>query len=247
MSEQVIVERQGAVQVIRMKRPDKKNALTLAMYQGLAEALEQGDADAEVAVQVILGSGGSFCAGNDLADFLTLGRLAGTPLERFMLALSGSPKPLVAGVQGAAVGIGSTMLLHCDFVRAAPSAKFQFPFTTLGLVPEAGSSLLLPRLAGYQRAAELLMLGQPFTAETAVAVGLVGAILPDETLEAETLALAGILAAKPREAMRATKALLKANPEPVQDRIRRELAALETALQSPELKEAVAGFFQKKK
>ncbi|OIR09159.1 1,2-epoxyphenylacetyl-CoA isomerase [mine drainage metagenome] len=245
MSELVQVTVAGGVQVIRMNRPDKKNALTLEMYGAMADALTAGGADAAVGAQVLTG-GADFSAGNDLGDFLTLTTLFGTPLERFLQALASARKPLLAAVSGAAVGIGSTMLLHCDLVLAAETARFQFPFINLGLVPEAASTLLLPRLAGHARAAELLMLGDPFGPEQALAAGLINRVVPAEALEAAALALAGRLAAKPRQAMAWTKALLKAAPEEVPARITREAERFVDCLKSAELKEAVAAFREKR-
>ncbi len=245
MSELVQVTVADGVQVIRMNRPDKKNALTLEMYGAMADALTAGGDDAAVGVQMLCG-GADFSAGNDLGDFLTLSTLFGTPLERFLQALASSKKPLLAAVDGAAVGIGSTMLLHCDLVLAAESARFQFPFINLGLVPEAASTLLLPRLAGHARAAELLMLGDPFGPEQALAAGLINRIVPAADLENAALALAARLAAKPRQAMAWTKALLKAAPEEVPARITREAERFVDCLKSAELKEAVAAFREKR-
>ncbi len=246
MTDQVEVQVQGGVQIIRMTRPEKKNALTLSMYGAMADALEQGKTDPTINVQVILGSGGSFSSGNDLNDFLTLRGLAGTALERFLYALATSEKPVLAGVQGFAVGIGSTMLLHCDIVHAATDARFQFPFVNLGLIPEAGSSLLLPRSAGHQLASELLLLGEPFDATRAREAGMVNAITAPEDLEASILAVAAKLAAKPRAALRMTKALLRAEPEALVDRIQREARQFEERLTSAELREAIAAFMEKR-
>ena len=246
MTEHVQIQVEDGVQIIRMNRPDKKNALTLAMYGAMADALEQGKADPAVTVQVILGSGGSFSSGNDLNDFLSVKSLKGTPLERFLFALASSEKPVLAGVQGFAVGIGSTMLLHCDIVHAATDARFQFPFINLGLIPEAGSSLLLPRLAGHHVAAELLLLGDPFDAARAKDIGMVNAVTAPEELESSILAVAKRLAAKPRSAMRMIKTLLKAEPEPLIERIQREARQFEERLTSAELQEAVAAFLQKR-
>lgn len=246
MTDLIEISRDGALQIVRMARPEKKNALTLAMYGGLADALTAGEADDDVCVHVLAGAGGDFTAGNDLNDFLLLKRLTGTDLERFLLGLSGLEKPVVAAVHGAAIGIGSTMLLHCDLVVAAADSRFQFPFVNLGLVPEAASSLLLPRLAGYQRAAELLLLGEPFDAEKAREIGLVNVVVAAGEEEGAALAIARRLAARPRQALRQAKALLKLEPEPVAARIAREAQVFENALQSEELREAVAAFREKR-
>lgn len=245
MSEFIEVTCKDSIQVVRMVRHEKKNALTLEMYAAMADAIEAGGRDPEVAVQLLAG-GPDFSAGNDLGDFLKLTTLFGTPTERFLKAVSSTSKPLLAAVSGAAVGIGSTMLLHCDMVLCAPNARFQFPFINLGLVPEAASTLLLPRLAGSAKAAELLLLGEPFGAETAREIGMVNAVHPAEALEDAAWALAVKLAAKPRQAMAWTKALLKAEPEPLADRILREAKLFEDCLKTAELKEAVAAFREKR-
>jgi len=245
MSEFIEVSCKDSIQLVRMKRPEKKNALTLEMYGAMADALEAGTRDPKVAVQLLAG-GADFSAGNDLGDFLKLTSLTGTHTERFLKAVSSTPKPLLAAVAGAAVGIGSTMLLHCDMVLCAPDARFQFPFINLGLVPEAASTLLLPRLAGSAKAAELLLLGEAFNAETARAIGMVNAIHPADALEEAAWTLAAKLAAKPRQAMAWTKALLKAEPEPMIERILREAKLFEECLKTAELKEAVAAFQERR-
>ncbi|MDR3436098.1 enoyl-CoA hydratase-related protein [Telmatospirillum sp.] len=246
MTDLIVTERDGFVQTVRMNRPEKKNALTLAMYGGLADALAKGETDDDVSVHLLAGGGEDFTAGNDLNDFLTITRLSGTDLERFLLTLAGLQKPVVAAVKGAAVGIGSTMLLHCDLIVAAAESRFQFPFVNLGLVPEAASSLLLPRLVGHPRAAELLMLGDPFDAARAYEIGLVNSVVPTGEEEQAARALADRLAARPRDAVRKTKALLRQPDEPVLDRIQREARIFEAALTSPELREAVAAFRERR-
>jgi enoyl-CoA hydratase/carnithine racemase len=246
MTDLIETSRDGAVQIIRMNRPEKKNALTLAMYGGMADALAAGEADETVFTHMLAGAGGDFTSGNDLNDFLTLTGLTGTDLERFLLTLAGLTKPVVASVKGAAVGIGSTMLLHCDLVVAADNSRFQFPFVNLGLVPEAASSLLLPRLAGYQRAAELLLLGEPFDAVKAHAIGLLNAVVSAGEEDSAALTLAHRLAERPQQALRHAKALLKRGDEPLADRIAREARLFEAALTSPELREAVTAFREKR-
>src|SRR3954470_23754229 len=179
------------------------------MYAQLGEALARADADAEVRAVLLHGSRDCFTAGNDLGDFLKRPMGAASPAWRFFEVLPDLKKPVVAAVAGPAVGIGTTMLLHCDFVFAAPTARFQMPFVSLGLVPEAASSLLLPMVAGYQRAAELLLLGKPFTAEKAFAAGIVTEIVPGADLLAHALAAAAGIAALPPSSVRMTKALMK--------------------------------------
>ncbi|HUN52557.1 MAG TPA: enoyl-CoA hydratase-related protein, partial [Candidatus Sulfotelmatobacter sp.] len=184
MTEHIITGRSNGVLGIRIDRTDKKNALTFAMYTALADALEAADRDAGVRAVTITGSGDSYTSGNDLQDFLKGLPEGESPAFRFIRVISELQKPIVAGVNGLAVGVGVTMLLHCDLVYAAASATFQIPFVNLGLVTEAASSLLLPRLAGHQRAAELLLLGERFDAATAQAIGLVNALCPPEALGA---------------------------------------------------------------
>ena len=175
MSEHIVVERRGAVQIIRMNRADKKNAITRAMYGAMAAALTAGDADPEIRCHVILGVPGSFSAGNDMADFMVvaMGGDGGTEVFDFLLALARSQKPIVSGADGIAVGIGTTIHLHCDLTFATPRTVFHTPFVNLGIVPEAGSSLIAPVLIGRQQAFALLGLGEPFPAERAKAVGLI--------------------------------------------------------------------------
>ncbi len=243
----ITTERRGAVAEIVFDRPDKRNAITVAMYAALAEALEAAEADEAVRVVLFHGHGGAFTAGNDLHDFLAHPPDGSDrPVFRFLRGLAGARKPLVAAVQGPAVGIGTTMLLHCDLVLAAEDARFMLPFVNLGLVPEAASSLLLPRLAGYQRAAELFFLGDPFDAATAQRIGLVGRVVPAADLLAAARALADRLAAKAPAALLATKALLKSASVTVAERIEEEATVFVRQLQSAELQEAVAAFFEKR-
>lgn len=232
---------------INLQRPEKKNALTQSMYQAIADALNEAERSEEIRVVLISGAPGAFTAGNDLEDFLH------SPPEderaavfQVILALARATVPIVAAVDGLAVGIGTTMLLHCDFVYASPAAKFILPFTNLGLVPEAGSSLLLPRLVGHRRAAELLMLGQPFDGDTAVELGIANAVLPSEKLLAAARTTAEKLAAKPRSALRQTKALLRKDEEPLEARIHDERRRFGELLQSPAAKEIFAAFLEKR-
>lgn len=245
MTDSVTVADSGGVRQICVRRPDKKNALTLAMYTALTAALTGAEDDSAVSVSVIAGSDGCFTAGNDLNDFLAVARggpAAAKPIMDFLSALVHARKPLVAAVDGPAIGVGSTLLLHCDIVYAAPAARFQFPFLNLGLVPEAASTLLLPRLAGAAKASELLMLGDPFDAATAERLGLVNAVVAADALLDTAMATAARLAAKPQAALRATKALLRGDAATVWDRVLTEAAAFNACLRSPELAEAVAAF-----
>lgn len=243
MTDHIIVTDDNGIRTIRIDRTDKKNALTQAMYQGLADAVAGGEADASVRVLVLTGTGDVFTAGNDLNDFLSVGDIAASPAAAFLRALSTASKPVVAAVNGTAIGIGVTMLLHCDLVVVAEGVRLQFPFINLALVPEAASSLLLPRLAGYHRAAELLLLGEPFDAATAREIGLATRVVPAESVIEAAAELAGRLADKPAAALRLSKALLKSEDRGVAARMEAEFDAFAQCLRSPELKEAVAAFF----
>lgn len=243
----VLVGRDGAVLTITMNRPDKKNALTGAMYGAIADALANAAADPSVRVVLIAGTGDSFTAGNDLGDFLEAPPTTGEPpVIRFLTALSSSDKPVVAAVNGLAVGVGTTMLLHCDLVYAARSATFSVPFVNLALVPEAASSLLLPRRIGHARAAELFLLGGRLDALQAEAMGLVAAVFDDGRLADEALQRARALAAKAPSAVRATKALMKRGEEPVAVRMQAESEQFREQLKSAELKEAIQAFREKR-
>ena len=246
MTELVLSHVDNGVQVVRINRPDKKNALIGEMYLALAEAFARGEADDAVGVFLIVGSAADFTAGNDLPDFLTWTSLSGSPADRFIRAVAGAAKPVVAAVRGAAMGIGATLLPHCDLVYAAPGTRFLTPFVNLGIVPEAGSSQTLPQLAGHRRAAEMLLLGEPFDVDKALAIGLINAVVPGEELEAVAMAAARKLAAKPRATLLMIKALMKSPVEPVMDRITREAAVFDACLGRPELKEAVAAFSEKR-
>ncbi len=235
---------------IELHRPEKKNALTGEMYLAMTEAITRAEADAGVHVILLHGQPGCFTAGNDLADFLaaTGGAGVATPAVGFLEAIRTAHKPIVAAVGGVAVGIGTTMLLHCELVYATPSARFQLPFVPLGLAPEGGSSLLLPMLAGYQRAAELLLLGRPFGAEAAVAAGLVNEVVGEDRLLAHAREAALAVAALPVESVRITKELLKRpHARALEERMAEELRLFGERLASPEAKAALGAFFQRKK
>ena len=245
----VSVRREGGVLTIAWARPAKKNALTTAMYARAVEALAEADADPEVRVVVFTGEGETFTAGNDLADFMAGPSFQeSSPVLQFLFGLVRLEKPLFAAVNGAAIGVGSTMLLHCDLVYAADTARFHLPFVNLGLVPEAASTLLLPQSAGDRRAAELLLFGEPFDAVAARDAGLVNEVVPAASLADRVQARAAALAAKPPQAVRETKRLLR---EPrraaVEDAIRREARVFTERLGSPEAAQAFAAFFEKKR
>lgn len=241
----------GAVTQLRFNRPDKKNAITRAMYETLAEALDRAAADDKVRVVTILGGPDAFSAGNDIGDFLGAPPLdIDQPVFRSLRSIARFPKPLVAGVAGMAVGVGTTLLLHCDLVVASPNAAFSLPFVDLALVPEAASSLLLPRLIGHQRSARHLILGDPIDCETALAYGLVTEIVAQgdgaDALERRVAEIALRISAKPPEAVRMTKALLKAEDESVDARIAREAHAFAARLASLEAREAFQAFVEKR-
>ncbi len=230
---------------IQLTRPQKKNALTPSMYNRLREAIERADADPDIRVITITGSGDSFCAGNDLNSFLS--EPGSDSAARFIGAIAAAQAPIVAAVNGVAVGVGVTMLLHCDLVYAAADAKFNFAFIDLGLLPEAGSTYLLPRMLGYGRAAELLMLGQPFSAETARDCGIVNAVVAADELEALALSKARQLAAKPPEALRQTKRLLRrGSARAVEETIQLELELIGERLVSDEARGIMQAFFERR-
>ncbi|HEV7522714.1 MAG TPA: enoyl-CoA hydratase-related protein, partial [Candidatus Angelobacter sp.] len=182
MAEHLNVSVQDRILTLQLDRPEKKNALTRGMYLGMIEALRQAESDSSVRVVLITGTAGCFTAGNDLMDFATAKPGETSPAILYLQALAAAPKPVIAAVAGVAVGIGTTMLLHCDLVYAASDARFQLPFVNLGLCPEAGSSAILPALVGHRQAAELLYFGEPFTADTARNLGIVNAIVDSNDL-----------------------------------------------------------------
>jgi enoyl-CoA hydratase/carnithine racemase len=240
-------ETSNRVARIRFDRIDKKNAITAEMYGMLGRALAAADADREVRAVLLHGTADCFTSGNDVGDFLK--RAAGaTPAAALFNTLPNLQKPIVAAVGGPAVGIGSTLLLHCDLVYAADNARFQLPLVPLGLVPEFGSTFLLPLIAGYQRAAELLLLGQPFSAQKAYEAGIVIAVVSKEKLLEEAEKAAAALAALPPESIRLTKRLMKARyGEPLASAIAEETRLFTERLSSPESKEAMSAFLEKRK
>ncbi|MEO0558940.1 MAG: enoyl-CoA hydratase [Bacteroidota bacterium] len=247
-SEHVHSVQNGTVLHITLSRIEKKNALTRAMYDALADALAEAAASAETCVVVLSGRDRVFTAGNDLMDFMAAPPTGpDSPVFRFLTALVGFPKPLLVAVDGPAIGIGTTLLLHADLAYATPETRFQMPFVPLGLVPEAASSLLLPRLAGHARAAELLMFGEPFSADTAREIGLVNEIVDSDAVVSRALERARQLAALPPSAVRQTKAFLRRPlAEAVAETISQEGAAFMERLTSPEAQEAFTAFFEKR-
>jgi enoyl-CoA hydratase/carnithine racemase len=245
MTDHILVSQTSGVCELRLNRPEKRNAITLAMYDALWDAIVRAEADESVRVILLSGAGASFTAGNDLADFMSgppMGEEHGA--ARFVRLLPRIRKVLMAAVHGSTVGIGVTVLLHCDLVVAARSARLSMPFVKLGLVPEAGSSLLLPRLIGHQRAAELLLLGTPLDSATAFNIGLVNRVVEDDVLHEEARALAQTVAEQPAGALHATKQLLRSETG-VTARIEEELRAFQERLSSAEFKSAAQAFFNK--
>src|SRR5262249_4896626 len=244
----IITERTAGILRVELNRPRSKNALTATMYTGLAEIL--GDADKDESVRVVLwhGAGDSFCAGNDVSDFLKNPPGPGeSPQARLMDAFIRFEKPIVVAVQGAAVGGGTTMLTHCDVGYAAESGKFQLPFINLALVPEFGSSYSLPARIGYLRAAELYLLGEPFDAARAAELGLVTRVVSDQHLFATATETSQKLAAKPSGALRASKRLLKQGfVDQVKAAIKREMQEFSERVRSAEAKEALSAFLEKR-
>ncbi len=244
----VVVTQAGPVLEVMFNRPHKKNAITAAMYAAVVAAFHHADADPAVRVVLLGGVGDTFTAGNDIGDFQSRAA-AEDPVDgsAFLTALSSLTRPLVAAVNGPAIGVGTTMLAHADLVVAARSARFVMPFTSLGLVPEAASSLLFPRLVGHQRASALLLLGEALDAPTAQEWGLVNQVVAAEELMDTARALAARLAALPPEAVRLTKALIKHGQADVPGRIAEELALFRQRLRSPEAAEAFQAFVEKRR
>ncbi|MBO6899923.1 MAG: crotonase/enoyl-CoA hydratase family protein [Rhizobiaceae bacterium] len=249
MSEHVIVERQGAAQIIRMNRADKKNALTRAMYAAMAAALNTANDDPEIRVNVILGVPGAFSAGNDIADFMVVaaGGDGGNEVFDFLCALAKLEKPLISGVDGVAVGVGTTIQFHCDLSFATPRTVFHTPFTDLGIIPEAGSTLIGPALLGRQTAFAMLALGEPFSAERALDAGLIYRVVAEDALEAEVLSAAARIADKPRTALATARRLMVGDSEALVARITEEGQLFRKLLTSDEAKQAFFSFMSRKK
>lgn len=245
MTDSVRIETRDRILCLELNRPEKKNALTVEMYAALTAALS--GIDQEIRVVLLAGAGDTFSAGNDLRDFLERPPLDETsPVYRFLETLTAVPVPVIAAVRGAAIGIGTTMLLHCDLVYAGRGARFQLPFTSLALVPEAASTLLLPRRIGYARAAGMLLMGETLTAGEAHAAGLVTALFDDDDLEDESLAQATRLSALPPESVRATKALMRdAERRAVREQMSAEAVQFAERLRSEETREVLRKFFER--
>lgn len=248
MSDHVRVERKNGVLSITLARPERRNAITIAMYAALADAVESASADPSIRIITLDGEGEDFTAGNDLADFLNARPDPSTgtdlPVWRYLRALANNEVPIIASVHGNAVGIGTTMLMHCDLVVAQKGCRFHLPFVDLGLVPEAASSLILPELAGRRRAARHLLLAEPFGAEEALAMGLASHVAEEgEALSLRDRLVAAFLG-KPAEAMRQTQALLRrVDRTAVLERMELENGHFAERLESDEVKQAITAFF----
>jgi enoyl-CoA hydratase/carnithine racemase len=250
MSDHITVADQGPIRIVRINRPDKKNALTSSMYAAIADAIESANSHRGIGCVVIAGLPGAFSTGNDLAEFsqaAASGEGLGSPAVRFLHALARSERPLVAAVQGLAVGVGTTMLLHCDHVVAGSDARFSTPFVNLGLVPEAASSMLAPRLMGHRRAFELLVMGRPLDAAAALACGLVNAVVPPDDVEAEAMKAAHHIAALPAEAVATSRRLIRGSPDEIAARIDEEARLFKQRLQSAEAQAAFKAFLNRKR
>lgn len=235
MSDYISVSESNAIVHIHINRPEKKNALTQDMYQAMTDALRRAEANPEVAGVIFTGAGDTFCAGNDLGDFLRHGELrSDSPVFQFLGTIASVQVPVIAGVQGGAIGIGTTLLLHCDLIYATEDASFVMPFVDMGLVPEAASSQLLPLLCGHTKAAELLLLGEQLDAPAARDARIINQVVPQAELEPTLNEVCRKLASKPKNSLRLSKKLLKTPTEPVHDRIERELKDFLKVLASEE-------------
>jgi enoyl-CoA hydratase/carnithine racemase len=258
MTHEIEIKAADGVQVIRFLRPEKENAITGPMYAAMSEALAAAETDDAIAAHVFIGSGGVFSAGNDINDFLRRAQAAvqataagdgqgiPTPSLNFIRLLPKVTKPMIAAVDGLAIGVGTTMLLHCDLIYATPAASLRAPFLDLGLIQEAGSSLTAPARLGYPRAFELICLGEPFSAERAHQAGLINAIVPADQLEAAAMAAARRLVAKPRQALMLSRRLLRQGFPDVGAMMDQEAEAYAVLMRSPEAREAFTAFLEKR-
>lgn len=248
MGQDVEIDRVGRLLKIRLNRPAKKNALTAAMYAAMAEGVREAENDQTVGAIVFLGAEGCFTAGNDLGDFQQHPpRNKEAPVYQFILALARSTVPMVAAVDGLAIGIGTTLLLHCDVAFAAPDTRFQLPFVNLGLLPEAGSTYLLPKLMGHAKASELIMSCRPFNGQEALELGLITTVCETAQLEEAAISAAEAIAIKPPRTLRRAKALLKHDRLEVERQILAEILEFSECLDSPETDEALSAFAEKRK
>ncbi len=247
MSDLILVKNIDQICQILFNRPEKKNAITAEMYQLMANAINNASANSAIKVILLASNNEHFTAGNDLSDFLANPSIEkGSPVHEFLQALMHCPLPVIAAVQGFAIGIGSTLLLHCEQVFADETSIFSFPFINLGLVPEAGSSLLLPRLIGYQKAADLLLSGKSFSAPEALEIGFISRLVSLNKVNQAAMDYAISLCEKPRSGLIEVKQLLKRNSETLQERADIELESFVQCLNSPAAKEAMTAFLEKR-
>ena len=248
MTDHILSVRHGDVLHLALNRPDKKNALTSAMYEAMIEAIAAADAGNGVAAIVMSGVPGIFTAGNDIGDFLQFSAdLPAMPAFRFIRAIASCTTPLIAAVDGAAIGIGTTLLLHCDLAYATPASFFRMPFVELGIVPEAASSLLVPQRVGTAKATQLLLLGEGFDANEALRLGFINAIVAADALVAHALSRAQKLASQPRAALAAARRLIRGDAAKRLERIDAEGRDLAKALASPEARQIFQKFLNKSK
>ena len=246
MTKDVLIETRDGVLRLTMNRPDKKNALTGPMYDALTAAIGAAQTDDGIRAILLEGAGGAFTAGNDLADFLAVAQGKAEARAGFFIeAVAMSDKPVVAAVDGVAVGVGTTILFHCDLVYATPAARFRMPFVDLGLVPEAASSLLVPLRVGMTKASELILLAEPFGGEEAARIGIVNRVVDAGELGAIAFDAARKLAAKPAAALRASRALLRGDRADIRAAMKAENAAFAQALKSPDARKAFEAFLAK--
>jgi enoyl-CoA hydratase/carnithine racemase len=243
----ILISDDGPIRTVRMNRPEKKNALTFAMYDAMAAAIEEAGTNTDLRCLMIFGHDSGFCAGNDIGDFVSMAQTGalGAPIVRFLHALARCETPLVAAVEGPAIGIGTTMLLHCDHVVASPDARFSTPFVALGLLPEAGSSLIAPRLMGHARAFELLVMGHPLNATMAKEASIVTTIADD--VEGRALMAACEIAALPAEGVLTARRLMRGSPDEIVGRIDAEAEAFKARIASAEARAAFAAFLNRKR
>jgi enoyl-CoA hydratase/carnithine racemase len=245
----ILITDDGAIRTIRLNRLEKKNALTLPMYEAMAEAIGTAATDNAIRCLLIAGGPDAFCAGNDIGDFMKMaqGGALGRPILNFLHALARCEKPVVAAVNGNAVGVGTTMLLHCDYVVAGNTAKLSTPFVALGLVPEAASSLIAPRLMGHARAFALLVMGQPLSATEAKDAGIVNTIVEPGETDAQALAAAQKIAGLPPQGVLQSRRLMRGSAEEIVARIDEEAEAFKVRLKSPEAQAAFMAFMTRKR
>jgi enoyl-CoA hydratase/carnithine racemase len=248
MPAEIVVTEEDGIRIVRMNRPDKKNALTQPMYEAMTRALREAEASEAIRCVVLTGGPGAFCAGSDISDFQKRAEGGLKPITvDFLHALVRNPKPLLAAVDGLAIGIGTTMLLHCDYVVATSAATFATPFTRLGLIPEAASSLLGPMRMGHARAFALLVMGRSMSAEEAKAAGLINAVVDADALEKAVLQAAREIAALPAGAVALARKLMRGDLDELSRRVDTEAMHFKERLQSEEARAAFAAFFARKK